>query len=458
MLSVTLYEFKKRENSTKRPDSTVTQRTHNAVLKMPTSLLRPEITFDFGLKGNPSYYNYAYISDLGNRYYFIRDWTVGDGHLWTAHLEVDVLASWKNSIGESTQYVQRSSKTFDGGVIDVLYPTKQPPSVNVYEKATPWKTSLATGTYVLGIVNSEDGGVGAAHYYALTQTEMNSFLSYMLGNVDYLGSITEISSELLKVLFNPMQYIVSCVWYPFAVEGTAIKSIPMGWWSIPVSGKKVVATIHYETVEFAIPKHPQSTRGAYLNQAPYTQASLFFPGVGWIALNPSLLTTATLTAQCAVDMVANQARLALSSGEGVFSLNFAELGVPIQLAQLASNTIPAIGEVANSVASLFSGKGSIASTIFSTIGAATDMAFPDVSKMNTNGSIVSLAYSCKLRMIFYLLVDEDNEDLGRPLCQKKVLSSIPGYQLIENADLSIAGTSEENRMVKGYLEAGYFYE
>ena len=86
------------------------------------------------------------------------------------------------------------------------------------------------------------------------------------------------------------------------------------------------------------------------------------------------------------------------------------------------------------------------------------MAFPDVSKINTNGSLVSLAYSCKLRMIFYLLVDEDNEDLGRPLCKKKVLSAIPGYQLIEHADIDIAGTSEENRMVKGYLEAGYFYE
>ena len=50
------------------------------------------------LKGNPSFYNYAYISDLGNRYYFIRDWTVSEGHLWTAHMEVDVLASWKASI------------------------------------------------------------------------------------------------------------------------------------------------------------------------------------------------------------------------------------------------------------------------------------------------------------------------------------------------------------------------
>ena len=61
MLTVTLYEFQKRENSTKRPDGTVTQKTHNAVLKMPTSLIRPEITFDFGLNGNPPYYNYAHI-------------------------------------------------------------------------------------------------------------------------------------------------------------------------------------------------------------------------------------------------------------------------------------------------------------------------------------------------------------------------------------------------------------
>ena len=45
MIPITLYTFYKRENSTKRPDSSVTQKTHNAVFKMPTSLQRPEITF-----------------------------------------------------------------------------------------------------------------------------------------------------------------------------------------------------------------------------------------------------------------------------------------------------------------------------------------------------------------------------------------------------------------------------
>ena len=55
MIPITLYTFYKRENSTKRPDNSVTQKTHNAVFKMPTSLQRPEITFDFGLKGNPHF-------------------------------------------------------------------------------------------------------------------------------------------------------------------------------------------------------------------------------------------------------------------------------------------------------------------------------------------------------------------------------------------------------------------
>ena len=125
MIPITLYTFYKRENSTKRPDGSVTQKIHNAVFKMPTSLQRPEITFDFGLKGNPTFYNYAHIPALGNRYYFIREWTVSEGHLWTAHMEVDTLASWKVSIGNSTQYVLRSSYTSDGHISDKLYPTKQ---------------------------------------------------------------------------------------------------------------------------------------------------------------------------------------------------------------------------------------------------------------------------------------------------------------------------------------------
>ena len=338
MLSVTLYQFKKRENSTKRPDSTVTQRTHSAVLKMPTSLLTPEITFDFGLKGNPSFYNYAYISDLGNRYYFIRDWTVSEGHIWTARMEVDVLASWKVSIGESTQYVIRSSAAFDGAIVDTLYPTKQGVTVKNSTTETPFKTKFEDGRYVLGIVNGDTAGVGANHYYVLTQAQMNALSAYLLGESNWLD-ISDISDNLTKALFNPFQYIVSCNWFPFAVgQKNILSALPFGWWNIPVSGAGDLASlIQRGTTYLDIPKHPQATRGKYLNGGPYTDLALYYPGFGTIALDANRLVDVTrLILVVQVDCVANTARLLVGYSnnseialDNIIGVYYSQVGITI---------------------------------------------------------------------------------------------------------------------------------
>ena len=469
MLTVTLYEFKKRENSTKRPDASTTQKEHKAVLKMPTSLLRPEITFDFGLKGNPSFYNYAYISDLGNRYYFIRDWTVSEGHLWIAHLEVDVLASWKVSIGESTQYVKRSSFTYDGGILDPIYPTKQPPEITITKDASPWTTALESGSYVLGIINNKDGGMGAAHYYLFTQSRMNTLMKYLLGNTDYVGSISEVSDQLLKVLFNPLQYIVSCIWYPFSIipdetgNLTKLDTTPIGWWELDVPCYQLNITLKYFTSTVPVTKHPQATiRGEYLNKQPYTTYTLYYPGVGSIALDPSLITTDNVVVQCAVDLIANQARLTISSA-GLVSVQYSQIGVSIQLAQMAEQSLSMIGDFAkggaSATASAATGNliGAVGS-VFDMIGNAVSHAYPQTTLASANGSIVGLSYAVQLKTICYRLGDEDNADLGRPLCKVRKISDVPGYQMVMHADVAIAGTREENQMVKDYMESGYFYE
>ena len=470
MLSVTLYEFRKRENSTKRPDASVTQKEHKAVLKMPTSLLAPEITFDFGLKGNPTFYNYAYISDLGNRYYFIRDWTVSEGHLWTAHMEVDVLASWKNSIGESTQYIKRSSYTYNGGILDPVYPTIQPPEITVTQDTSPWTTALASGTYVLGIVNNSNDGMGAAHYYALNQKQMNGLLNYLLGDVNvYAGTITDISEQLTKILFNPMQYIVSCVWYPFSIEVlpdgsvTPLSRIPVGWWELDVSCYRLNSTIKYFTNTFAITKHPQAaTRGVYLNKQPYTSYDLYYPGIGAIVLDPSLIEGDSLSVQCAVDMIANQARLTIRS-MGLVTVQYGQIGVPIQLAQMASKDLNVIsdmgtGLIKSAVCGAVAGPAGLAAGIFDLVGSAVENKYPQTTLLSANGSIASLYYTPQLRTICYLLVPEDNADLGRPLCSTRQLSTVPGYQMILHADIAIPGTRQENQAIKNYMESGYFYE
>lgn len=460
MIDVTLYEFKKRENSTLRPDTSVTQKTHSCQLKEKTSLLNPVLIFDFGKKGNPAYYNYCYIEELGNRYYFINDWSYDRG-IWIAECSVDVLASWKISIGNSTQYVTRSSYTYNGGVVDNAYPAIQPPTVEVVSANSPWTTNLNNGTYVISVINNDDGGIGSAHYYSMTQNQMNDFMSYMLGDSSYLG-ITEISEELSKALLNPAQYVTSCVWYPFSLSGgTSVSGVKFGWWVSDTSGKELSDTIHYETLDFTLPKHPQAaSRGVYLNKAPYSYYTLYFPGVGTISLDSAQMTADTLTVSCAVDMVANQARLSLTCGN-IISVQYAQLGVPIQLTQLsqASNLSNIASGVGGLVKNAMTGNvAGLISSGFNLIGSAVQVAAPEPTTIGSNGSVVSLAYRPQLKCVFYQLVSEDNADLGRPLCQAKVISSVPGYIEVLHADVALTGTATENQRIKSYMESGFFYE
>lgn len=469
MLSVTLYEFKKRENSTKRPDGSETSRTHQAILKRPTSLLNPEITFDFGLKGNPSFYNYAYISDLGNRYYFIRDWTVEAGHLWTAHCEVDVLASWKVSIGESTQYVTRSSYAFNGKLVDELYPAIAQPSISLSTLDNPFVTNFSDGTYIVGIINSDSSGVGAVHYYAFDQTAFNNLCAYLLGDPSWT-EISDISEDLTKALLNPMQYIVSCNWFPLKLLASSkLSSIQVGWWSIPVSGATLpVANIATAWGFLQIPKHPQASRGVYLNGAPYSKYQLFYPGVGNIAVDANLLNSySTLGTLLQIDVFANTARLSLLGGNTQDSAPLAQyeaqVGLQVQLSQMSSSFFQNLGSglVAAAQTGSALATGNYAGALngaASMVGSVLNAQFPQLSQIGTNGSLLSLKSNIILRGEFYSVADEDNADRGRPYCKSALLSSLPGYQVVAHADLAIAGTSEENRRIKGYLESGYFFE
>ena len=468
MLSVTLYEFKKRENSTKRPDSSATHRTHNAVLKTPTSLLRPEISFDFGLKGNPSFYNYAYISDLGNRYYFIRDWTVSEGHIWTAHMEVDVLASWKASIGASTQYVTRSSFSSDGSIVDGLYPAKGDVTLRA-ESTSIWPTvtAISGGSYVVGIVNNSADAIGAVAYYVFSEAKFRAFMAYLMGDVSWTGQIDDISVDLLKVLFNPMQYITSVMWYPDnAPAGEKVTSIPFGWWNLPVSAAKLKTSgVLPSAANITIPKHPQAaTRGKYLNAAPFSQYTFDSRVWGIIPIDTtSIINEEALSMSYTVDYTTGIADMYLKAGlsDYAIAVRRGQYGVPVQIAQIGQNYL-------NMALTSVNGAANVANKLFNPVGAITaganmigDMinaSMPEFATSGSNGTVANFTSAPTLYAKFLPVVSDDNDDRGRPYCKKVQLSTLPGYQVIADPDLAIAGTSEENREIKNYLAGGYFYE
>lgn len=468
MLSVTLYEFKKRENSTKRPDSSATQRTHSAVLKTPTSLLRPDISFDFGLKGNPSFYNYAYISDLGNRYYFIRDWTVSEGHIWTAHMEVDVLASWKASIGASTQYVTRSSHSADGNIVDTLYPTKAPATFAKNSSSIwPVVTSISGGSYVVGIINNSDSAIGAVAYYVFTESQFRSFMKYLMGDVSWAGSISDISEDLLKVLFNPIQYISSVVWYPdSSPSGEKVSTIPFGWWSISVSASKLrTQGVMPQTTTLEIPKHPQAgSRGSYLNNSPFSTYVFDSRVWGVIPLDAtSLINQSSLRMSYTIDYTTGISDMYLEAGTTGHALAVRRgmFGVPVQIAQIGQNyvdmALTSLNGISNIVKNGLNPLGAI-NAAANAIGDIMQSAIPEFSTSGSNGTVANFTSSPTLYAKFMPVVDADNDDRGRPYCKKVTLSTVPGYQVIADPDLAIAGTSEENREIKNYLAGGYFYE
>ena len=469
MINVTLYNFNKRENSTKQPGRDSQQKTHQAALKDSCSLLHPRLVFDFGELGNPSYYNYCYISDLGGKYYFIRDWEYERG-FWTAYCDVDVLATWRNAIGISKQYVLRSSATYDGNVIDNFYPAKQGATAKTTTVASPFVREIANGRYIVGIINSDASGIGAVHYYIFTQAQFNSLCEYLMSGISWTN-VTEITEDLEKVLFNPFQYIVSCTWIPFvpSTVGEALSSVPYGWWEISGVSCNRISRQPYsrlDTLSISISKHPQAARGNYLNGAPYSFYELIVPAFGTISLDSGYMAKLSdLYLAIHVDLVTGAGRLQImdATDGNIFRTVYAQVGVPIQLAQMATNVgagLTAIGSAIGGIAGLATGNffGAAIGGL-SAIGNAARADRPNTDTQGRNGGFEEFSEnSIKLVGMFYNVVDEDNDDRGRPLCQKKELYTIPGYILTLDADINFAGTKDELQQVKQYMESGFFYE
>ena len=117
-MEIIFYYHRKKINSTALP---IQGTFKNCSIKDVSSIINPYIEIAENLAAAPPW-NYCYIPAY-NRYYWIKEWTWERG-FWSAELSVDVLASYRENILDSTLYVLRSASNYDGNIIDKLYPTK----------------------------------------------------------------------------------------------------------------------------------------------------------------------------------------------------------------------------------------------------------------------------------------------------------------------------------------------
>ena len=463
-------DFKKRINSTKRP-TTSDGVLFSVQLKEETSFLNPVLKFSpdqlSSAVFSPSMYNYVYIP-FWKRYYYITDWKYLNA-VWECSCIVDALASFKLEIGNTSSYIIRSASSSNGDIIDSFYPAKSDCTIVRTSAASSWYgVAPSGGTYVLGCINYQSSNrVGAVSYYALTGSQLAQVLNYLFtDNIFNTSSITEMGKGLYQSFFNPFQYIVSCMWFPFALEsfGSTQTAVKVGYWSTGVNGIMVTSLAQKTYVTATIPNHPQSTRGAYLNHAPYTRHTLYIPPFGSIPIDTNFVNIGNyLYSAVLVDHITGQATIRLSIAPSSSSLNeynimterTGVIGVPIQLAQVMTDYVNTLSSGADIIGSAFSLN---LGGVFKGLLSAVESQMPKVSTSGANGSFVETIQYPYLISEFLPIVNENNTEYGRPLCSTATINTLSGYIQCGEADHAFTATKTESEEINRYMREGFFYE
>lgn len=501
---IQFWTFAKKSNSTALPGGTALSE-FNCTIVEPSGVLAPVIELKLNNATNPTAYNYAYIP-MWARYYYVRDWYYLDG-IWKAQFQIDTLASWKNYIGATSAYIARSSAAMNGRIADTTYPIIAGNTVSITQANNPFATALQNGYFVVGIINNDTGAIGAVSYYIMTNTQFRAFCAFLLGDSTWMGNVTDVTISMAKLLANPFQYVVSCTWLPFTpILGDLVNSVPFGWWTAPVSAYRYPTQSRKEGfTTIAVPKHPLAlTRGYYLLNEPYSEYYLDWQPVGSISIPADkLVDTDVLTLHWDCDPITGKGKIIII-GSSAFPISIftAQIGVPVQLASTAPDMVGALTQILNPSGSPVYGLGlqeavtnqkpgiisdiknvtsdlmgidwnnspvnKAAATIDTAVEGmkkfATNIGSAYLSKMypaqsiGNNGGFSAGLYNIRLCAAFARIADDDNADRGRPLCETRVINTIPGYIQLAEAHFQIPCTLSELEEINTAAVSGFFYE
>ena len=477
-MNVYLTNTTKKHNSTYIPPNGT---AFSCMLKEGSSVVNPTLIFERANVGHG--YNYVYIPDFSRRY-FVDD-IVYDGARIYYYCSVDVLASYKDTIGATSAYVLRSAHTYNEYAIDQYYPTTT--RIRQYSEflGTPWlEYGSSRGIWVVGIVNEE-----GVTYYAFTRSKYEQLMDYMLSPdfvADQLGiSVQEASDNpQWRAMIDPISYLTQCVWLPISYStgsplaprfteesvkvGTATRpEIQAGNISHSTAGR---TPVQYQPTPMP---HPQSNdRGEWLNAPGFTDCRIVIPPFGSFELNALEVNQYDrLQANVEIDCTNGVGKLVLYGyiGTGgdetlvsVILTAQAQVGVPLPITQIITPGLSPIqlGIQAVGTASALA-TGNVAGAItggLSMIDSYYASKVPKVSTVGSRGTIAGIHGNAYFEYVWKYVAAEDNADHGRPLCDTYQLSSLPGYQMILEPHIHTNGTASEDDQINSFLSSGYFYE
>lgn len=383
MFNVRFYNYSKPVNSTRRPSTSDSYDRLSVNVKTSSSIINPVLELRIGKVPE---YTYCYIEEF-KRYYFITDITSSLG-VWIISTSVDVLASFRTDIRNSTQYVARAASNYSADLIDTMYNTGAPTysqnaassdNAERYNGLT-WTSvqwfnrDVKDGCVVFNVVGGKSGTAQTGNsWFMMAMTDFNNLIGGMLSYQP--TDIGDVPGDIAKAVLNPIQYITSAVWFP-------VMPLTANVGTLLVTGKMTIGPTTYDTVtdfgllisttivlldkvavekyrlSLSIPKHPNGTTYPYLNLAPYSQLNLFFQPFGDIPIDTvKVYGKSTLYINWNIDYTTGNCIYTINDGSRMISSGNVQIGVPMPLFSISYDAAPGMALVGVNYMKGQTGKG-----------------------------------------------------------------------------------------------------
>lgn len=472
MINITFYTFSKKENSTARPSGSGT--VYKCAVKTGCSILSPIVELSgetFAGKQSPQY-NYAYVKDWDNRYYFVTNITYERG-LWIISMAEDVLASYRTTIGNSRMYITRSSARQNVYLKDSAYPLTGESDIvtDIFEYGN--LTAYSSGTFVVNVLSqAANAGLGT---YLFSFAQFVQFCAALQSDMaDTSVSVWDALAQNIKVTtYEPLRYIGSVLWFPPGYTlpaGTEISTLYLGNYEatgFTCHRLNVATSPSRHEYHLTIPKHPQTgSRGNWVNLAPATEYQLQLPPFGTIQLDTSaMLDASTVDIWIRADPITGMSRCIITTDTGASLADVAaQYGVPIRIAALVDGSFMAgVGAAISAGTAAFSAytgdvKDAVKGVVQSVQGIG-DAIKGSVNTFGSTGSVIDHQTDKVLYSRFFYFAPDDNANKGRPYCAMATPAELGGYMEVLNSTIQFArATKPELTAVNDYLERGFYFE
>ena len=448
MTEIVLYHFSKRKNSTKRPIGQGTEVP--CLLKTATTFQSPTFILQKPMN-DMLQFNYVKWAD---HYYFIDATTSINAGQTEITCTEDVLATYKNEIGEYTCFIERSSNQTTFANDSMYIPTNDwvLSTRNVIHKEKIM-TDKYSQQYIIRVVSR----TGVASYY-INGDQLNNLLDFMYTESNFTDVIQD---AITKLMFDPFKYIVDLKWVPF-VE-TAFKSgndeaIQLGFWDSGVVAKRIDEdTVVNFSYSFAFDNPLYAITDFRYYSPSFSNYFIKLPFIGVVALNPYKID-ASVNALYQFDATSGLCNVFLQSKKVVFASYQLQLSVPVQIGYASTN----IAQLATSAVSLVSAglQGNIAQGISAGIDAGRSITAPEISMLGTVGNISNILNNQILEFNSYACtsIDPDRASEGFVDGTIRSISGLTGFVKCRNASIEISGFTGDQEAVNNYLNSGFYYE